>query len=193
RPLFVGNSCALCGVDRRPVRPAEPSRAYVGWLLHQDHDAARAYWREYLAGLDGPTPLPGARSAATHAAAHGETYFEIDEPTTEQLLKFAAAQRLTVSTLLQAAWALTLYRYGGVAEVVFGVTVSGRDVDLPGVEGMVGLLINTLPLRVQVGDQPVGEWLQALQAGLQENMRRGFVPLAEIQAQSPLPNGARLF
>src|SRR5262249_2150115 len=95
---------------------------------------------------------------------------------------------------LQGAWALLLSRYSGEEDVVFGTTVSGRSAPLPGIESMVGLFINTLPLRVAVPpDIPLVRWLKDIQETNSELLQHEHVPLAEVQSWSSVPRGLPLF
>jgi non-ribosomal peptide synthase protein (TIGR01720 family) len=126
-----------------------PFRDYLRWLSEQDVVAAQQHWRAVLAGFDAPTPLPfdrrpreAHRTESTKAIESSIDAWEIRE--------MACRHGLTVNTLLQGAWALLLSRYSGESDVVFGATVSGRPPELTGVESMVGMLINTIPTRVQV-------------------------------------------
>jgi amino acid adenylation domain-containing protein/non-ribosomal peptide synthase protein (TIGR01720 family) len=184
---------ALYGDAWAVLPPRRQFRDYVAWLQQQDHEAARSHWRQYLADFTAPTPLPFAQLLATDAESHAEAAFVIDSAATHEVVRFAGQQRFTLSSMLQAAWALTLHRYCGDNDIVFGVTVSGRDVDLPDVDSMIGLLINTLPLRARIDGRPLRDWIRTLQAEQQENRRCGFVTLADIQACSPLASGTKLF
>jgi amino acid adenylation domain-containing protein/non-ribosomal peptide synthase protein (TIGR01720 family) len=177
------------------VPPPRPYEDYIVWLTRQDPHAAAAHWRDYLAGFQAPTPLPGARPVivADTAERPAEAVFALDAAATRQVLEFASQQHLTISTLLLAAWGLLLSRYSGETDVVFGVTVSGRDIDLPGIEDMIGLFINTVPLRLRIDDSSLPAWLQAVQVGHQDNMPYAYTPLAEIQHESAVPNGVALF
>jgi non-ribosomal peptide synthetase component F len=104
------------------------------------------------------------------------------------------SQRLTLSTLIQGAWALLLSRYSGRSDVVFGVTVSGRPPELSGVESMVGMFINALPLRVPVSEEAyLVPWLRQIQATVVELRRFEAIPLSDIQGWSELPRGMPLF
>src|SRR6185436_11435234 len=97
---------------------------------------------------------------------------------TAGLQALAQQHQLTLNTLVQGAWALLLSRYSGEADVVFGVTVSGRPATLAGVETMVGLFINTLPARVKIPTtQSILDWLQALQAQQLEARQYDYSPL----------------
>jgi amino acid adenylation domain-containing protein/non-ribosomal peptide synthase protein (TIGR01720 family) len=182
-------------VDSQAALPQRvPYANYIEWLLEQDMQEARRYWSAYLDDFSTPTLLPGGRQISNGTATYNETYFSIDEQSAETIRRFAAEHRLTINTLLQAAWAALLSRYSGETDVAFGVTVSGRDIDLAGIDGIVGLLINTLPLRLRTeGSARVHGWLQGVQAAHQENARYGYLQLAEIQSLSPIPNGTPLF
>ncbi|HEY0095678.1 MAG TPA: AMP-binding protein, partial [Archangium sp.] len=113
---------------------------------------------------------------------------------TGALNAFARQQGLTLNTVVQGAWALLLGHHAGTRDVVFGTTVSGRPPELSGVEGMVGLFINTLPVRVRLpGDEPLVEWLKGLQAWLLEMRQHEHSPLVKVQRWSEVPAGTPLF
>jgi non-ribosomal peptide synthetase component F len=109
------------------------------------------------------------------------------------VLDFVRAHRLTVATVLQGVWALLLHRWSGEQDVVFGVTVSGRDIDLPGAQSMLGLLINTVPSRVRIEEGELVTWLLHLQETHQANMPFAFVPLADVQRTAEIPAATSLF
>ncbi|HEU5471987.1 MAG TPA: amino acid adenylation domain-containing protein [Actinophytocola sp.] len=130
--------------------PRVPSyRTFLAWLAEQDHDRAARAWAAELAGVDGATLL--TRGTRVRAASGGEVG-NVDVPLAPALVRRlssrAAQLGVTVNTVVQGAWAVTLGRQTGRREVVFGATVSGRPADLPGVADIVGLFINTLPVRV---------------------------------------------
>jgi amino acid adenylation domain-containing protein len=113
---------------------------------------------------------------------------------TQRVIALARRAGVTVSTVLQAAWALLLSRYSGEEDVVFGVTVSGRPDSLPGAESMVGLFINTLPVRADARpDATVSEWLRELQASAAEMRQYEYSPLVNVQAWSEAPRDKALF
>src|SRR5262249_48657620 len=132
-------------------------RDYVGWLNRQADDHAEGYWRHALRGVSAATPLgveyprSGHRGVSGEAVAERETF--LSPELTADLQALARSRRLTLSTLIQGAWALLLSRYSGQSDVLFGVTVSGRPPELSGVESMVGMFINVLPLRVPVTEE----------------------------------------
>ena len=104
------------------------------------------------------------------------------------------SHQLTLSTLIQGAWSVLLSRYSGVGDVLFGVTVSGRPPELPGVESMVGMFINVLPLRVTVTESSyLIPWLRKLQADVVELRRFETIPLSRIRTWSEIPAGMPMF
>jgi len=181
----------------REVRldPPKPYRDYIAWLKKQDMAAAEAYWRRVLAGFTAPTPLAiEGLGVAEGDPAYGEMEIHLPRETTAALQALAAKQHVTMSTIAQGAWALLLSRYSGEDDVVFGLTVSGRPADLPGAESMVGLFINTLPVRVRVNPEAVVvDWLKELQAQAVEMRQYEYSPLVEIQRWSDVEPGQPLF
>ncbi len=183
---------------RGPAVPAgrPPFAGYLGWLAGQDHDAAAGYWAGRLAGFGTPTPLPYDRAPRdTHRTQSADWHsVTVDAGQAERLASYARRHHLTLSTLLEGAWALLLSRYAGQADVVFGTTVSGRPADLPGSDAMTGIFINTLPVRARVDHQAgVTEWLAAHQDDQAEARRYDYLPLTDIQARADIPAGADLF
>ncbi|HEY3712493.1 MAG TPA: amino acid adenylation domain-containing protein, partial [Amycolatopsis sp.] len=132
----------------RALPAARPYRDYLGWLRDQDHETATGAWRAALDGLAEPThltPVDPDRAPALPSKATAELPAE----ETAALTAFARERGLTVNTLVQTAWGLLLAAQTGRTDVVFGATVAGRPPELPGVERMLGLFINTLPVRVR--------------------------------------------
>ena len=170
-----------------------PYRDFISWLLRQQTGEAEAFWRRELAGLAGATPLPGDREPAGRPEIHQDRIL-LSTRTTEALQAAGRAAHLTLNTLLQGAWALLLARYAGEPEVVFGATVSGRPSSLPGIESMVGLFINSLPVRATASPAAgLRDWLRDLQDRQIAARHYDHVPLVDIQGWSPLPRGTPLF
>ena len=221
-PLVIRDLFELYGAFEEGREPeaskARPYRDFIGWLKRQDKSLAAAYWQRQLAGLEQATPLPlaggskglgpsrshesaedmadGASRAAKGSVEDLESRLEIrlSPEQTESLDAFGRSRRLTLNTLVQAAWALLLARFSGRQNVVFGVTLSGRPADLPGVESMVGLFINTLPVHLRVEpDTPLHRWLDQLQRGQVDLRRFEYSSLAEVQTWSGFPKGQGLF
>ncbi|MCG8927146.1 non-ribosomal peptide synthetase [Lentzea sp. CC55] len=184
---------ALCRGTTPDLEPVRPYRDFIAWLAKRDRAEAEAFWRDYLAGFDAPTALPVDRAVRDHWA-QGRRRVELPQDLTSSIMHLARRRHVTPSTIVQAAWALLLSAYSGDDEVVYGLTVSGRPADLPGVESMVGVFINTLPVRVRVSwELSFADWLDELQAGQIAVQRYEFTALSDIKRWSDLPRGSGVF
>jgi amino acid adenylation domain-containing protein/non-ribosomal peptide synthase protein (TIGR01720 family) len=174
---------------------SRPYRDYIAWLQRQDMGRAEQYWRHTLQGFDRPTPLPlGRPPAADDGEPYGDRMLGLTPEQVRLLVERARREQVTMNTVLQGAWALLLARYSNTPDVVFGATVSGRPAELEGVERMVGLFINTLPVRVRVsGGQGVWGWLRELQTQQVEMRQYEYSPLAQVQGWSEVGAGRALF
>ncbi len=187
-PVFAAEMIALYGAGNDPgalAEPPRPYRDYIGWLAGRDRAASERVWRQHLEGLSGPTLLSAAMAEqAPGAGLPRRTELRAGRATTARLTDGARANGITVNTLTQMAWALVLSRLTDRDDVVFGVTVSGRPPELAGVESMIGLFINTVPLRVRldpdggVGAQCVG--VQRDAARLREHSYLGHAQLRAL-------------
>ncbi|MCO8275194.1 amino acid adenylation domain-containing protein [Actinoplanes sp. TRM 88003] len=167
-----------------------PYRDYLAWLTGQDRRVAEQAWASALQGLTEPTrvaPGEGQRAALTPAVVEAT----LNEERTAALTALARSRGLTLNTVVQAAWALLLARLTGRDDVVFGATVSGRPAQLPGVEDMIGLFINTVPVRVRLRpDEPVSTLLARLQDEQSALMEHQYLSLTDIQRAA---GGGELF
>ncbi|AMA46430.1 hypothetical protein APT63_12830 [Pseudomonas sp. 22-AL-CL-001] len=156
-------------------------RDYIEWLQRQDAALSEAFWRERLATLEAPTRL--AQGAVDGPAEGYASHVRVlDAARTQRLEGFARQQKVTVNTLLQAAWLVLLHRYSGQATVAFGATVAGRPTELVGIEQQIGLFINTLPVIARVEPAcSVADWLQQVQAANLALREHEHTPLFEIQ------------
>ncbi|MEV7771732.1 amino acid adenylation domain-containing protein [Kitasatospora sp. NPDC086791] len=182
------------GRGRAPKR--RPFRDHVAWLREQDPDAGEDYWRGVLEGWESPTPLPYDRppAAGRRSASSAEVALELSAELSERLNAVACEARVTLNTVLQGVWALLLARYSGESRVCFGATVSGRSAELEGVADMIGLFINTLPVRVEVdpGAELV-DWLRRLQDDQAQARQYEQVPLTRLKQWVPPQADAELF
>ncbi|MCE5984661.1 non-ribosomal peptide synthetase [Pseudomonas sp. LF19] len=163
-------------------------RDYIEWLQRQDAQASEAFWRTQLANLALPTRLANALRAPAAVAercAHGDHYQHLGSEMTERLSGFARQQKVTLNTLVQAAWLLLLQRYTGQDTVAFGATVAGRPMQIRGIEQQIGLFINTLPViaRPQSG-HTLSRWLQEVQQTNLALREHEHTPLFDIQRWS---------
>jgi hypothetical protein len=190
---------AMEGNDISAAPSGRSFKSYVDWLLKQDIAASEYYWRDLLKGFSSPTALPNALpktgTRTSHAAQHIEEIFVPSETTTvinDATKKFS----VTLSTLSQAAWGLLLAAYSRESDIVFGTTVSGRaSSDLGvGIEGTVGLLINTVPVRLDMGPRgTVEQLLQAVQQQQVDTVPFEWTSLQRVQSWTDLASGLPLF
>ncbi|RSO49991.1 non-ribosomal peptide synthetase [Streptomyces sp. WAC 06725] len=170
------------GGDPSGLPPVPPYRDYLGWLAAQDKEASRAAWRADLAGLREPTLLAPSASRPAPSAGHEQISAKLDRTATEALTELARRSGLTPNTFVQGAWALLLGRLLGRDDVVFGATVAARPAELRGVESMLGLFINTIPVRVPLtADRPVAELLADVQTRQGALISHQYLGLSEIQ------------
>ncbi|MEX3106148.1 non-ribosomal peptide synthetase [Streptomyces sp. ST1015] len=195
-PLLVRDLTALYerGGDDTGLAPAPSYRAYVAWLAGQDRDAAPEAWRRALAGLPAPTLLAPGHEVARSAVRRGLVTHRFPEALTGRLAAWARERGVTVNTVMQMCWALLLSGMTGRDDVVFGITVSGRPAELPGVDSMVGLFINTLPLRVRLrADEPVGDLAARLQGEQAALLPHQHLGLSHIQPLAGTGTSGDLF
>ncbi|NJR39161.1 MAG: AMP-binding protein [Leptolyngbyaceae cyanobacterium CSU_1_4] len=178
-----------------------PYRDYIAWLQQQSLAEAEQFWRKTLSGFFAPTPLksiqePSQRSHPAHPAIsqYLEHQLNLSPELAVQLQAFAQQHQLTLNTLFQAAYALLLSRYSDELDVVFGVTSSGRPPELSSSSSMIGLFINTLPLRVKIhSQQRLLSWLKNLQTTQVDLRQYEFTSLIDIQRWSEVPHSSPLF
>ncbi len=172
-------------------------RDYIAWLQKQNKADAEQFWRSVLQGFTAPTPLVVDKSTTNLLCSTellGEQQIQLSSEATKSLVSFARQHQLTLNTLVQGAWALLLSRYSGETDVIFGVTVSGRSGIIKGVESIVGLLINTLPLRVSVHtDESIVSWLKKIHNQQVEMSQYEYSSLVQVQGWSEVPRGLPLF
>ncbi len=168
-------------------------RDYITWLRQQDLGEAKSFWQQALAGFTSPTPVGGLTSSPA-----GRNYQalrrRLSPDLTSSLEKLGHEHQLTMNTLLQGAWGLLLSRHSGRDDILFGGTVSGRPAELLGAEDVVGLFINTLPVRVQVRKGvALLPWLKSLQEQQLEARQYEHTPLVELHGWSDVPRHLPLF
>ncbi|MEA5504347.1 amino acid adenylation domain-containing protein [Halotia wernerae UHCC 0503] len=183
---------ALCQGRILQLQPSRPYRDYISWLKQQDLSEAEVFWRKYLQGFTTPTSLTA--DWKSQQEGFNQQQVQLSLATTEALKSLAQQHHLTLNTLLQGVWALLLSYYSNEADVVYGTVVSGRPPTLLGVSSMVGLFINTLPVRVLVsGEASLLSWLKELHSQQLSILRYECTPLVQIQKWSQVPPGIPLF
>ncbi|WP_413198525.1 amino acid adenylation domain-containing protein [Nostoc piscinale] len=173
-----------------------PYRDYIVWLQQQNLSEAETFWRQTLQGFTTPTQLSASPGTGllTPTDSYHEAELKLSVAATAALKSLAKQYQLTLNTLVQGAWALLLSRYSGQEDVVFGAVTSGRPPTLAQAESMVGLFINTVPIRVQVSPGALlVPWLLKSQDQLIEASQYDYCPLVKVQGWSEVPKGLSLF
>ncbi|MEV0222614.1 amino acid adenylation domain-containing protein [Streptomyces sp. NPDC050704] len=192
REVMAHYARALSGEPHEDGEPAPRYGDFVAWLREQDDTAAKAVWRDVLGGFAAPTPL--RLVPAEPGDGTGELVRTLSRPVTEALSAFTRQRRLTTATVLHGALAVVLSRYSGSRDVLFGATLSLRPPDLDGAEDLVGLLINTIPVRAVLRPEAeVTGWLRAFQDTLLELREYGHCALSDLRAYTEVPSGTPLF
>ncbi|MEA5549589.1 amino acid adenylation domain-containing protein [Anabaena cylindrica UHCC 0172] len=179
------------------LSPVPPYRHYIQWLATRNLQEAKLFWQENLAGVSTSTRLSWQIPESefdVNLPAYQEVELRLSQDEFALLQKMAQNQRLTLNTVAQGAWGLCLQKHGAGEDVLFGVTVSGRPPELAEVESMVGLFINTLPMRVQINPGlSVAAWLQNIQQHHVEMREYEYSKLTDIQKEIQLGSGESLF
>ncbi len=136
----------------KPIQlPCAPSySSYIEWLIAKDREESLSFWEQFLCHYEKPVSIPKTKNEnAIQDYKLNEHVFYLDESTTQNLQQKAREQHVTLNTMMQSIWAYILGTYNDSRDVVFGVVVSGRPPQLEGVEKMVGLFLQSIPMRVQ--------------------------------------------
>lgn len=191
----------LLAYDRlRAKQPADvsserPYRDYIAWLERQDVKGAEEFWRRLLRGFTTSTGLDFLKrenAASMNADGFREQEVNLTEAETLLLTEFARQHHLTLSIVAQGLWGMLLSRVARTEDVVFGVVVSGRR--MLGAETMVGVFINTLPMRAKIEPaETLEHYLSALQEQQSEAAQFEYTSLSSIHSWSEIPRGSRLF
>ncbi|RUS95014.1 hypothetical protein DSM106972_091740 [Dulcicalothrix desertica PCC 7102] len=192
----------LQGVQHN-LSPIIPYRAYIQWLAERNYEDAEEFWRSQLAGISEPTLISWKPQENIETSTHNKNDYEaielrLSDEDFANLLNMAQNHRLTLNTLAQAAWALLLQKYGAARnecnDVLFGATVSGRIPEIVGVENMIGLFINTLPMRISLNPSvTVKDWLEEIQQRQVQMQEYQYSKLTDIRDSIEFPAGESLF
>ncbi|QHJ94680.1 Plipastatin synthase subunit C [Bacillus subtilis] len=165
--------------------PVQPYGTYIKWLMQQDREEAAEYWKKRLQHFEKASPLPKRTDQMSDGTLQQIT-FTIPEKETSELQKIAAACGATLNTVFQALWGIMLQKFNCRDDAVFGSVISGRPSELKDVENMVGLFINTIPIRVQSDFLSFSDLVSGMQKDMTEAEAYSYFPLYDIQAQSAL-------
>ncbi|WP_185150677.1 non-ribosomal peptide synthetase [Cytobacillus dafuensis] len=174
--------------DPANLPPIQPYSNYINWLEKRDRKESLKYWKSYLSGYEVQASLP--KKTESHADDDYDLKW-IDIPLDDNLLakmeSHARQLKVTLNSYIQVVWGILLTKYNKTKDVVFGSVLSGRPSEIPGVEQMIGLFIQTAPVRITVSKESTfEELLVKVQKDALASQEHSFVPLADIQAQSDL-------
>lgn len=199
-PVLIGEVLraytSIAGGETPAFENPVPYKNYISWLNRQDKNSAEAFWRKELSGFSVPANIKGYSTSKgeTESIGSQEGIKFLSEEFTGRLIEFARKNQVTLSTLIQAAWALVISAYSGEKDIIYGGTVSGRPAGLPNVERIVGLFINTLPVRIKIdANENISSWLKSIQSKYVEREQFSYSSLADIQQWSELPANTKLF
>ncbi|SHL03955.1 non-ribosomal peptide synthetase [Flavobacterium chilense] len=170
---------------------ADKYSTYIDWLSKINKDASLSYWKNYLDGLTSITDVPfKKKKKLTNNAIFKSEILQIEGSVFDNIKKVCSDLGITPNTFIQGVWGYLLSRYNNTQDVVFGSVVSGRPGELQGVENMVGLFINTIPVRVKYETtDTVKTFLKRLHLEMLESAPHHYINLSEVQSQSSLGMG----
>jgi surfactin family lipopeptide synthetase C len=178
------------------IEQERPYRDYITWLQQRDISGDKEFWQRTLKGFTEPVILANGRPSEDSIGLErcDTESVSLSVTETDSLQRFARGRQLTVNTIMQGAWALLLSRHADREDIVYGTTLSGRPTDLAGVESMVGLFINTLPIRIQLPPHmSLISWLSEIQNDQVKMREFQYSPLVKVQSWSGLPGNIPMF
>lgn len=170
-------------------------KEFIKWLHNQNPETQKAYWMNYLDGFDTVTKLP----RVTHHGEGDPTGIEqftltIEKEVAERIQQWQREERVTTAAIFYTIWGMILQKYNNTDDIIFGTTVSGRNAKVPDMEAMVGLFINTIPLRVRsCPGQSIAQLIKEADQVLKERMEYENVPLVDIKSYSAIDPQEELF
>ena len=158
---------------------------YIRWLEAQDQEEGLAYWRELLEGYDDTAQIRSMETPEETKEQMNRLRTSLGKEKSQRLIELAKKNQVTINTITEAAWGVVLQKYNNSEDVIFGKVVSGRNADIEGIENIVGLFVNTIPVRVKSDKETRAKDLwQALQTQANEGNGCHYCSLSEIQKES---------
>jgi len=181
-------------MENRPYQLPEVKqfRTYINWLNKQDKEKLKEYWKNYLDGYEEAVRVPKLNDftfTGDGTFKDESVYLRLDKEKTTAFNQLAARNQVTLNVISQSLWSIFLGKYNNKADVVFGAVVSGRPSEIPDVETMVGLFINTIPVRIRLeGKMPFQQLVRQIQEDAVRSDSHHHYPLADVQSMTPLKN-----
>ncbi|NJP18559.1 MAG: amino acid adenylation domain-containing protein [Hydrococcus sp. CRU_1_1] len=171
-----------------------PYKDYIAWLQQQNPEKSEFFWRKTLKNCTVASFLNAKKQLSEQKDNYTKQSIKLSAITTSSLHSLARKYQVTLNTLVQGAWALLLSKYTGKEDIIFGATVSGRPHSLNQANSIIGLFINTLPVRVKINyQQSLLAWFQQIQEQQIEARLYEYTPLVDIQRWSEIPANIPLF
>ena len=190
---FLDNYDALTNDKNVQIIPTREYRDFISYLKNRDRNKQKEFWQKYLAGMEAPTKLPYSKFNSNEHGYEKERII-IDDDLSKKIHTFTKEKNITLNTLIQSAWAFILGKYNSENDILFGVTVSGRSADLEGIQNIVGLFINTIPLRINIRNKKnVLSWLNQNQESFAELLQYEYSSLVDIHKWSQIPGTEEMF
>jgi amino acid adenylation domain-containing protein len=189
--ILTGEFLAAYHAFDSGLEPGKPHKTafkeYLRWRSMQDRAEESGFWKKYLERVEGPAVLPRQGSAAGNGTGNAIHTMNLTGSLQQKIRKFEKSHNITLAALLYTAWGLLLNRWTGLQDILFGTTVSGRPPEVPGIDNMAGLFINTLPLRLTIEpDCTLISLLEDTSRMLRERENYSAVSLTDIKADSPM-------
>lgn len=173
---------------------ATPYHDYLNWVTGQDSNEAIAYWRKLLKGFSSTNKLTTKVRSLDKNISIGQSQCFLDAVVTKQIAEFARQERVTLSTVIQAAWSILISRLSGDRDIVFGLARNGRPPSLINFDKRIGLFLNVLPIRTSItGSQSIRSWIQALQEQQVTQQAYEYTALRDVHDAGELPASMPLF
>jgi tyrocidine synthetase-3 len=189
------HSYSVFSAAKEPLVPIKVKfKEFVKWLQDRDKEKQAEFWKEYLYGFDTQTELSIKKRSRRETITVGNFQSCIQKLNRDEIEDFCKAYKITAAALFYSSWGLLLQKYNDSEDVVFGTTVSGRPAEIQGIENMVGLFINTIPLRLRAaGDEKIIDLLHRVNDILKERESYENTSLVDIKEYSALGVQEELF
>ncbi|WP_259418057.1 non-ribosomal peptide synthetase [Bacillus toyonensis] len=178
----------LINGEEYELEETKPYSDYIKWLEEQDKEEGKSYWEQYLDGYEEKAQIPKLQIAKNNSEyLRREKVIEFSSELTNKITQLANRNSVTFNTVFQSIWGIILAKYNNTDEVVFGTIVSGREAPVDGIEKMIGLFINAIPTRINLGkNKKFKEVLTVVQSEAIASNNYNYMNLAEVQAMSKL-------
>ncbi|MGB7605467.1 MAG: condensation domain-containing protein, partial [Lutisporaceae bacterium] len=191
---FVQACNSLCANKPPSIITKNKFKEFIKHCQKQDKAKQEAFWGKYFNDYEIKSTIAAKASYSKDCVVNSKINYKFNKKISEGIYEFCKKEKTTVAAILYTAWGILLQKYNNTNDIVFGTTVSGRNADITGIEDMVGLLINTLPLRVNNTDgESIQSLLEKVDSILKERDEYQSTPLVDIKSYSGIESKEELF